>query len=101
MGAYGKRLKELREKKRLSQKELSAFLGISAATISRYEKNQIIPTEEVIVKTALFFKTSTDYLLGLCPSPHVQKSLIKEYETVKVKAGKYDALIKLIKENMK
>jgi len=93
MGTYGKRLKDLRRKKRITQKELSKILEISSTTISRYETGEILPTEEIIVKTAIYFKTSSDYLLGLSPCWKLQNDFMKEYETLKEKEIKLEKLM--------
>jgi len=65
MKIFGERLKELREEKGLSTKALGKALGTSDATISRWENNINNITDENLVKVALFFKVSADYLLGL------------------------------------
>lgn len=61
----GKRLKELREEKGLTQKELSAMLNLHSVTYLHYEKSQREPPLAVLVDMARFFEVSTDYLLGL------------------------------------
>ena len=61
----GKRLKELREEKGLTQKELSAMLNLHSVTYLHYEKSQREPPLAVLVYMARFFEVSTDYLLGL------------------------------------
>lgn len=58
------RLKEIREKKNLSQSELSRKTNISQQQISRYEKSQQM-TEDSIVKLCEALEISADYLLGL------------------------------------
>ena len=61
----GKRLKELREEKGLTQKQLSAELKINSVTYLHYEKNQREPPLCLLVDMAKFFTVSVDYLLGL------------------------------------
>ncbi len=62
---FGKKLKELRIERRLTQEELAEALGCSQAMIARWEANEHQPKEEHIVKAAKFFGVSTDYILGL------------------------------------
>ena len=93
MSSFGKKLFELRKKSNLSQVTVAEALDLSVATISRYEREQIIPTEEIIVKTSLYFNVSSDYLLGLSSYPKGDKELIKDYERIKEKASKYDELM--------
>ena len=61
----GKRLKELREEKELTQKEVAAALQLHSVTYLHYEKDQREPPLKVLAEMAVFFDVSTDYLLGL------------------------------------
>ena len=61
----GSRLKELREEKGLTQKEVATQLGLHSVTYLHYEKDQREPPLTVLIQMALFFDVSTDYLLGL------------------------------------
>ena len=61
----GKRLKELREERGLTQKEISSALNIHSVTYLHYEKDQREPPLKVLAELAIFFDVSTDYLLGL------------------------------------
>ena len=59
------RIRDLREDRDLKQKELAAYLQCSQVCYSHYETGKRdIPTD-VLVRLALFYGTSTDYLLGL------------------------------------
>jgi len=62
---FGLRLRELREKRKLSQSEVASRLNLERATISGYERNVTTPSLEVIKSLALLYNTSSDYLLGL------------------------------------
>ena len=61
----GKKLKELRTNKKLSQKKLSQILECSQSVICDYENLKVEPTETVIKKIAQYFEVSSDYLIGL------------------------------------
>ena len=61
----GKRLKELREEKGLTQKEIADKLNLHSVTYLHYEKDQREPPLKILMEMALFFDVSTDYLLGL------------------------------------
>ena len=61
----GKRLKELREEKELTQKEVANQLQLHSVTYLHYEKDQREPPLKILVEMAQFFDVSTDYLLGL------------------------------------
>ena len=65
MEILGKRLKELREQKGLTQKELAQTLGLSSkSTITNYEQDDRDPDYETLIKIANYFEISVDYLLG-------------------------------------
>ena len=61
----GKRLKELREEKGLTQKDLANFLNLNSVTYLHYEKSQRQPPLEILADMAKFFDVTVDYLLGL------------------------------------
>ena len=58
-------LKNLRIKAGLNHTELAKRLQTSRANISSYENNVNTPPLDVIKSMSLFFRVSTDYLLGL------------------------------------
>jgi len=98
MPTFGKKLKELRENMNITQNKMAFYLDISSTTVSRYEKEEITPKEEIIVKAAIFFKVSTDYLLGLSSFPKGDDEINKVYESLNSKAAKLDAIIKILKQ---
>lgn len=63
------KLISLRENHDIYQKELAAYLNVSVATISNYEKGVHEPNMETLCKLADFYNVSTDYLLGRTPNP--------------------------------
>lgn len=65
MNNFSERIKELRTDKGLTQRELAQELGFSQPAIACWEANIQIPNIDVLVKYALYFKVSTDYILGL------------------------------------
>ncbi|MBP5288968.1 MAG: helix-turn-helix transcriptional regulator [Clostridia bacterium] len=59
------RIRDLREDKDLTQKQLAQALHCSQQAYSNYELGQRdIPTE-VLIRLARFYKVSTDYILGI------------------------------------
>lgn len=61
---YFQRLKDLREDRDLTQKEVAELLNTSQTVYSRYERGfQTMPVRHLI-KLADFYQTSTDYILG-------------------------------------
>lgn len=61
----GKRLKELREDRGLTQKALAKLLNVHAVTYLHYEKDQREPPLALLAEMAKFFDVSVDFLLGL------------------------------------
>lgn len=64
MSTFGNRLKTLREHHNLSQKEFANILNIANSTLSQYESDKRVPSDEVKLQIAKYFNVSTDYLLG-------------------------------------
>ena len=58
------RLKELREFKRLTQKEVAAIIGYSEISYARYEKGEREPDISTLCKLAEYFNVTVDYLIG-------------------------------------
>lgn len=59
------RIKDLREDNDLTQRELAEYLHIKQNTYSQYENGQRQLPIEALVMLAKYYKTSTDYILGL------------------------------------
>ena len=60
----GERLAELRKDRGLSQQEFAEIFGLSASTISSYEREINEPDDNTKIKFAQYFNISLDYLLG-------------------------------------
>jgi len=59
-----RRIRDLREDRDMTQKQVAEYLGMSQTGYSKYETGENdIPTA-VLLKLADFYQTSTDYLLG-------------------------------------
>ena len=58
------RIKELRIKRNLSQKDLADILDLSPSIISAYETGERTPSVDNIISLSYFFNCTTDYLLG-------------------------------------
>lgn len=59
----GKRIKELRNKYRLTQTELANQVGVTKSTIAAYENDSRLPSYDVLIKMADVFKITIDSLL--------------------------------------
>ena len=62
---YGKRIKELREKENVSQRQVAEFMGIKRSSYDHFEQQyDLIPIKR-LNQVANFFNVSIDYLFGL------------------------------------
>lgn len=60
-----RRIRDLREDKDLTQREMGEILHCSQRVYSNYERGDLdIPTD-ILIKLANFYHVSTDYLLGI------------------------------------
>jgi transcriptional regulator with XRE-family HTH domain len=66
----GERLLKLRKERKMYQDELAMMLSLSKFSISLYEHNKSVPSEETLCKLAEIFDISLDYLLGLVDEPY-------------------------------
>ncbi len=58
------KLKELRQIKNLTQKQVADFLKCNQTAVGKYERGELEPSISNICKLADFFGCTTDYLLG-------------------------------------
>ena len=63
------RLRELRERRGLTQSQLGLILGVEKSTVSKYEKGSLDLSSNAISSLCEYFNVSADYLLGLSDSP--------------------------------
>ncbi len=63
----GKRLKEIREEKRISQKELADSMDILPTQYSKVENGKVVPSIQTIVKAATALNVSTDEIIFGAP----------------------------------
>lgn len=90
------RLKELRNKKGMSQRELANFLQLSPSAIAMYETGQREPDSETLKKIADFFNVSIDYLLGRTdlPNAHIPDDYTQKYKVTKRDLKQYEDFIR-------
>lgn len=61
---FGKKIKELRKEKNITQKQLAEILQVTESTIGNYEINRIRPSHEILLAIAEYFDVSLDELYG-------------------------------------
>lgn len=75
---FNRRINNLRGKSGLTQKELSARLGMARTTYSGYENGAREPDHQTLQKFADYYDVTIDYLLGRTDDPNKK---IKNEET--------------------
>lgn len=61
---FGKRLREVRKDKEMSQDEVGKLAGVHGAVIGRYEREEVKPSIEMATQLAEVLGVSLDYLVG-------------------------------------
>lgn len=77
----GKKIKELRKKRGITQSELADVLGVSTSMVGMYETDSRNPSYDVLIKIANYFNVSIDYLLsrfGLYIGNFIQKERVEQ-----------------------
>lgn len=76
------RLKQLRNERKINQRELAKYLKVAPSTISMYENGQREPNFEVLEVLADFFNVDMNYLLG--KTDKTTKLLIDQPQGLKI-----------------
>ena len=78
-GGIKERLEDLRNRRKLTLKELSEKTGVDYSTLSRIENGNVKKIgDDVLLKLARFFGVSTDFLLGITNVPDKKNYTIEE-----------------------
>lgn len=94
----GKRLKELRIKKGLTQEELGHAVNVTKVSICCYEKNNRTPNIETLLDLSEALETTPDYLLGV----EVSAVINEDPEEYNIHISKEDfEIIKELKKHLK
>lgn len=67
------RIRDLREDRDLKQRQVAELLNCSQQVYSNYELGQRDVPTEILIKLALFYNVSVDYILGLTNNPKRNK----------------------------
>lgn len=70
MATFGERIKGLRKKRGLTQRQMADTFGITERNYQRYEATDS-PSNDTLLKLADFFEVTADYLLGRTDSSEV------------------------------
>lgn len=77
----GEHIMVLRKKKGLSQAELGKAIGTSGDIVGRYEREDIKPSIEVVMKIADVLEVSLDFLVGKT-SVELDKATLKRLQDI-------------------
>lgn len=105
----GERLRMARERKGLSQLDVSKLTNISNKSLSRYETDSASPTPEVIKTLIGLYNVSTDFILGfsdemgqIFPLSPEDIDLLKKIESLspesKEKAADYLEMLRTLQQ---
>lgn len=73
MAVLSERLNELKNSRKLLQKDVAEGTGVPLRTYQRYENGEREPSASIIIMLADFFNVSADYLLGRTDNPAMAK----------------------------
>lgn len=62
---FGYRIKEIRQEKKLNQREFAKLLNVTQGALCRWEIGENVPNLEVLFQIAKILDISADYLIGL------------------------------------
>lgn len=97
---FGRRVKELRKKRRWTQKELALKIDVNTPTLNKYECGIHMPPIEKLVALSAILDISVDYLLtGKSPSQEPVNSarLLERFKSFEELAAEdQDAILRLV-----
>lgn len=97
-----KRIKELLDKRGITQAQFGEIINVSDSTISLYKSGKRQPDFETLFHIADYFDVSIDYLLGRSDVPTFVKQFEDDNELSKISSNRYSDLpedaIKLLTE---
>lgn len=62
--SLGQKITKIRKEKKLSQVDVASYVGVSRDAISKYERDDIVPSVENANKIAQILGVSLDYLMS-------------------------------------
>lgn len=89
---YADRIRTLRQQSNLSQQALGAQLGVSAVSVSKWERGQSQPDITTLTRLADIFGTTIDDLCGREPAPEEKGVEDPEPENITVMARAFRQL---------
>ncbi len=81
---FSERFKELKTAYNYTSKQIMDGLKISKQTVSNWENNNVLPSIDMLMKTAAFFNVTTDYMLGLSDRKYIEVLDLTDSEIARV-----------------
>lgn len=70
---FGKKLKELRLRKEVTQEQFAAYLNLSPQAVSKWENNITLPDIQLLPEISVYFGVTIDELFELTDQKHFQR----------------------------
>lgn len=86
-------LRELRKNKKLSQKEVAAYLNIPATTYNTYESGRTEPPIEILVRLSHWYEVSVDFIVQRDRTYRTAEDVAKMLEEYKAQLTELDKQI--------
>lgn len=95
---FGTRLRQLRKRQKITERELGVMTDISFASISDYEQGTRYPRLDNAIRIARYFGVSLDYLAGIQEKERVEKHAMgmSEYQLLAMRTSNTRGVGKLI-----
>ena len=74
----------------MNQVEFARMLGVSKQCVSNWENDNVMPSVEMLVRIADFFKVTTDYLLGRNEESRIDVSSLTDEQKSHISLIVYD-----------
>lgn len=82
MSQFSKNLKKIRKDNKISQTQLSSYLGFRGSAIANYESGRNEPSFDTLIKLANYFDVTIDYMLGIEDRPKRFNEISKQEFTL-------------------
>jgi len=96
---FSERIKQLREEVGLTLEELAERLDTYKSTLSRYENELRAPDIDFVVKLALYFKVSIDWLVGNTDNRYLSLVHMQQVPEFKEEANRFIEVAQLAYES--
>lgn len=70
---FGKKIKELRLQKTVTQEQFAAYLNISPQAVSKWENNLTLPDIQLLPEISVYFGVTIDELFEMTDEKHLQR----------------------------